>query len=397
MKKWLVFLVCIFVLFGCTNVKQEDMGTENATEATDAAEENGEVKDPTQSETEEVTSNDTKASETETQVNDSKTEEAVALVIDPESLRGLASAKNMYIGAAIDMKYFKEKAYQDTLKNQFNMLVLENLMKWASMNPNREQFIFAGADIAVKFAKENQMAMRGHTLIWHQQLPLWLTEGTWSKEELLSIVDYYVENMVTHFKGSIDSWDVLNEIFEEDGSFRQSMWYKTTGEEYITHALVKAREMDPDAKLFINDYNVEFINAKSDGLYNLVKKLVEQGVPLDGVGFQSHFIHDQIDYDSLEKNIQRFTALGLEVQFTEIDLRIKAPVTDERLVEQGEAYKKLMEIALRNGVTAFVTWGISDLHTWVPGFFIGYASPLLYDNKYNPKAGVEGIKVALRE
>ncbi len=203
--------------------------------------------------------------------------------------------------------------------------------------------------------------------------------------------------MVTHFNGKIHTWDALNEIFEEDGSFRQSMWYKTTGEDFIALTLNKAREMDPDVKLVINDYNVETLNPKSDGLYNLVKKLQEEKVPIDGVGFQCHFIADQIDYDSFVKNIERFQALGLEVQLTEIDIRIKAPITEENIIAQGEAYKKLMEIALSHNIEVFVVWGVSDNLSWVPGVFAGYGAPLLFNDKYERKPAYDGLIAALKE
>ena len=326
-------------------------------------------------------------------------EEKEPYIAEPGRLRALADEKGMHVGTAIDLKYIGRELYADSVKNDFNTIVMENMMKMASMNPNQDKYLFSGVDVAANFAKEYDMDMRGHTLVWHQQLPLWLTQksGQWTKEELLTIIENYVENVVGHFKGTIYTWDVLNEIIEEDGTFRESMWYKYTGEDYISVALRKAREVDPEATLIINDYSVETLNDKSDGLYNLVKGLQEDGVPIDGVGFQCHFIADQIDYDSMIANIDRFQALGLEVQLTEIDLRIESPVTDEKLVAQGEAYKRLMEICIEKDITTFVVWGVNDGLSWVPGFFVGYSTPLLLDRNYEQKPAYQGVYDALNQ
>ena len=336
---------------------------------------------------------------TELEVVEEVVEEVVRepFIPDPNRLRALADEKGMKIGTAIDLKYFSREPYKDAVSQEFNTIVMENMMKMASMNPNQDKYLFSGVDVAANFALEHDMYMRGHTLVWHQQLPEWLTKksGKWTKEELLSIIENYATNIVGHFKGTIYTWDVLNEILEEDGSFRESMWYKYTGEEYISVALNAARKADPDAKLLINDYSVETINPKSDGLYNLVKKLQEEGVPIDGVGFQCHFVADQIDYDSIIANIQRFQALGLEVQLTEIDLRMDSPVTEDKLAAQGEAYKRLMEIAIDNDITTFVVWGVNDGLSWVPGFFIGYSTPTLLDREYGYKPAYYGVYEAL--
>lgn len=384
MKKVTAILLLMVFMVGCSSGKKsEDQMTS--------------VKNDTTNSQADVTTEI--ATEATTEVASTTEAPPAPLVIDPNSLRAIATEKGMLIGTALSLNYFDQAGYLDKVKNEFNIITMENAMKWASINPSRENFIFSGPDLAVQIAEENEMKMRGHTLVWHQQLPLWLTDKAdkWTKEELLGIMDNYIETVAGHFKGKIHSWDVLNEIFEEDGTFRQSMWFKTTGEDYIALALNKAHEMDPDAKLFINDYNVETINAKSDGLYNLVKKLLEENVPIDGVGFQCHFIADQIDYDSFAKNVERFEALGLEVQLTEVDLRIKAPITDEKIAAQGEAYKKLMEISLAHNIRVFIVWGVTDSQSWVPGFFVGYSSPLLFDGKYQPKPAYNGLIDALKE
>ena len=383
MKKLIVLVVTAIILAGCSETPTSDV-YENIAEVTTTT-----VAPETEATTVEATT--TAAPETEAE------EFVVTFEPDPQRLSALATEKGMNMGTAFDLKYYKREPYYDAVTNEFNTITMENMMKWASMNPAQDRYIYSGVDVAAYFVKEHGMKMRGHTLVWHQQLPEWLTKksGQWTKQELLDIIGNYVENVVGHFKGTIYTWDVLNEIFEEDGSFRESMWYKYTGEDYIRLALRKARETDPDAILIINDYSVATINPKSDGLYNLVKQLQEEGVPIDGVGFQGHFILDGIDYDSMIENIERFEALGLEVQLTEIDIRMASPITEEKLKAQGESYKRLMEIALDHNITTFVTWGVSDSVSWVPGFFIGYSTPLLFDRDYAPKPAYDGIFEAL--
>lgn len=389
MKKIIALFVLIVLLAGCTSPKISEDITPSASSEVDS---NTVV-------VEETTEDNEAAFVAETPVvSENPPEPKESLVIDPNSLRALAEEKSMLVGAAVTINHFGVVTYLDTLKNEFNALTLENGMKWASVNPSRTNFVFAGSDIAVNFAIENEMQVRGHTLVWHQQLPLWLTDKKdWTKEELTEVLINYIDNMVGHYKGKIHSWDVLNEIFNEDGTFRESMWYKTMGDEFIALALKKAHEVDPEAKLIINDYSVETINAKSDGLYNLVKKLKEEGVPIDGVGFQSHFISGQMDFDSFTQNVERFEALGLEVQLTEIDLRIEAPITEDKLIVQGEEYKRLMQIALEHNIRVFIVWGISDVHSWVPSYFAGFSSPLLFDGKYEKKPAYDGVIEALKE
>ena len=131
--------------------------------------------------------------------------------------------------------------------------------------------------------------MRGHTLLWHEQLPAWITQGTWTRATLEPVLKQYVQTVVAHYRGKVDSWDVVNEPLADDGTLRQNLWYRVIGPDYISLALQWARQADPNVKLFINDYGAERPSAKRDGLLRLVNDLRSRGVPLDGVGFQAHF------------------------------------------------------------------------------------------------------------
>lgn len=179
------------------------------------------------------------------------------------------------------------------------MIVAGNEMKFDAMEPEQGNFKFETADKLVAFAEQHQMKVRGHTLVWHSQLPGWLGAGSegasnnnnYTRDELLKIMENHITTIVSHYKGRVHEWDVVNECVSDNSSqtLRNSIWQKVIGESFIDSAFVYARRADPDAKLYINDYSVEFAgNNKADRYYNLVKKLVARGVPIDGVGLQAH-------------------------------------------------------------------------------------------------------------
>ncbi|MBN1384484.1 MAG: endo-1,4-beta-xylanase [Elusimicrobia bacterium] len=315
-----------------------------------------------------------------------------------DSLRSLAKKKNIFIGAAIMPEHLDEKEFADTLKREYNCLTAENNLKWGCIHPAKDIFTFEGADKIVNFAVENNMKIRGHTLVWHFYNWIdWLTDKNLSRAELLEILKNHIFTVVGRYKGRIRDWDVLNEIIEENGQLRQSFWYKTIGPDYIELALKFAHEADPDANLFINDYGVETINPKSDGLYKLLKELKDKGVPLNGVGFQYHLdMNFTADfYLSAAKNIQRFMDLGLKVQFTEVDVRILMEPTKADLEKQAYIYKQLMNLILAFKCDAFVMWGMTDKHSWIPSFFKGYGDALIFDKEYKPKPAYFALKKVL--
>lgn len=347
------------------------------------------------SETETVDTKDTEEIEVEEVVEEEVKE---PFVVNPESLRAKAAEHGIYIGAAVSMGDFGFDNYLNTLFNEYSMMTTENLMKWDRISAvKRGSYNFVAPDMILQHAKDHDMVMRGHAIVWHDSRPDWL-KVAWTKEELTEVLEEYIEDVMGHFKGEIHSWDVLNEIIsDENGAFRESRWYEIMGTDYIRVALIKAREVDPNAKLIINDYSIEEINPKSDALYELAKELIDEGVPLDGIGFQSHLVSGGIDFDSMQANIDRFQELGLEVQFTEIDIRVLAPFTEERMAVQKEDYKQLMKMALDNDIDTFVLWGVSDTQSWVPMWFQDYGSPLIFDNVYEKKGGYYGMMEALEE
>ncbi|MGW0424405.1 endo-1,4-beta-xylanase [Streptomyces sp. NPDC003015] len=309
-------------------------------------------------------------------------------------LRELAAAKGKVIGTAVTGSKLTG-TYGDLAGTQFNSLTPGNAMKWGSVEPSRGSYNWAEADQIVNFAEAHGQQVRGHTLVWHSQNPSWLTNGTWTAAQLSQLMNDHIALEVGRYKGRLAAWDVVNEPFNEDGTYRQTLWYNGLGTGYIAQALTAARAADPAARLYINDYNVEGVNAKSTALYNLVKSLKEQGVPIDGVGLQAHLIVGQVPA-TLQQNIQRFADLGVDVAITELDIRMTLPSDSAKLTQQAADYKAVMNacVAVARCVGATV-WGFTDSDSWIPSTFPGQGAATPYDENYAPKPAYHAIAEAL--
>ncbi|AXE88027.1 endo-1,4-beta-xylanase [Streptomyces sp. Go-475] len=309
-------------------------------------------------------------------------------------LRDLAAAKGRAMGTAVTGSKLTG-TYGEIAGREFNWLTPGNAMKWGSVEPSRGGYDWAEADRIVNFAEAHDQQVRGHTLLWHQQNPGWLTNGNWTRDQLSAIVQDHIATEVGRYKGRLAAWDVVNEPFNEDGSYRQTLFYNTLGQDYIAQALTWARAADPSAELYINDYNVEGVNAKSTALYNLVKSLKERGVPIDGVGLQAHLIVGQVP-STMQQNIQRFADLGVDVAITELDIRMQLPATQAKLTQQAADYKAVMNacvaVARCTGVTV---WGFTDSDSWIPDTFPGQGAATPYDENYQPKPAYHAIAEAL--
>jgi endo-1,4-beta-xylanase len=309
-------------------------------------------------------------------------------------LRELAAAKGKVIGTAVTGSKLTG-TYGDLAGTQFNSLTPGNAMKWGSVEPARGSYNWAEADQIVNFAEAHGQQVRGHTLVWHNQNPDWLTNGTWTPAQLSRLLTDHIALEVGRYKGRLAAWDVVNEPFNEDGTYRQSLWYNGLGTGYIAQALTAARAADPAARLYINDYNVEGVNAKSTALYNLVRSLKEQGVPIDGVGLQAHLIVGQVPA-TLQQNIQRFADLGVDVAITELDIRMTLPSDSAKLTQQAADYKAVMNACVAVARCVGVTvWGFTDSDSWIPSTFPGQGAATPYDENYAPKPAYHAIAEAL--
>ncbi|MFD9188859.1 endo-1,4-beta-xylanase [Streptomyces phaeochromogenes] len=309
-------------------------------------------------------------------------------------LRDLATAKGIYYGTAVTASKLTG-TYGTIVGEQFDSITPGNEMKWGSVEPTRGSFNWSGADAVVNYAEAHAQKVRGHTLVWHSQLPSWVSNGSWTADTLRTVMTDHIATEAGRYKDRIDHWDVVNEPFNEDGTRRQSVFQTAIGDSYIADALRAARAADPAAKLYVNDYTVEGVNAKSTALYNLVKSLKEQGVPIDGVGLQAHLILGQVP-STLQANIQRFADLGVDVAITELDIRTTVPPTSAQLAQQKAEYKAVtaacVAVSRCEGVTV---WGFTDSDSWIPDVFPGYGAATPYDENFQPKPAYYGIAEAL--
>ena len=311
------------------------------------------------------------------------------------TLRELADARGLLIGGAVAAGVLDpdEPDLANGVAREYNVIVTENAMKWVPLNNASGQFNFTLAEFMMNFATKNKQKMRGHTLVWHEQLPRYMGAIT-DRAEMMAELKDHVQTVVKQFKGRIPIWDVVNEAVSDLPGFpmRETVFTKVIGPEFIEMAFRWAHEADPDAKLFYNDYNTDGINGKSDAVYELVKGLLAKGVPIHGVGFQAHVdINFSVEGSRMRENLERFKKLGLDVQLTEVDVifRGDAPKA-EKLERQAKVYADLMTACLAVKCSAFVMWGFTDLYSWR-----STAYPLLFDDDYKPKPAYFALRDVL--
>ena len=315
-------------------------------------------------------------------------------------LRDLAEKRGFYVGAAVSMRPFRTEApYQDTLKREFNIIVAENAFKWTGVHPAKDGYNFADADALVAFAEANHMKIRGHTLVWHKQLPRWVTGGSFTREEAISLLHDHINTVVGRYKGKVIAWDVVNEaVDDETGGLRTaSLWYEKIGPDYIRMAFEFAHQADPAAKLYYNDYEAEDMGRKSDGVYRLLKELKAAGVPVDGVGWQMHVQNGFRITEAHRQNAARLQALGLEMTITELDVRTRVPAAGADLQTQASAYGDILGFCLNQpNCKALLVWGVTDRYSWIPGWYPGLGDALVFDKDYQPKPAYRALAEALR-
>ncbi|KAF8583577.1 glycoside hydrolase family 10 protein [Ramaria rubella] len=278
------------------------------------------------------------------------------------------AAGKLYFGTATDNPELTDTPYVKILNDtrEFGQLTPANSLKWDATEPVQGVFNFTGGDQIFDIAKENGKLFRGHNLVWHEQLPTWLTNGTWTKKTLTAVMENHIKNVAGHYRGQLYAWDVVNEPLNDNGTLGSSPFLSAIGEEYIPIALRAARAADPKAKLYINDFNIEGPGAKSTAMINLVKSLKKQGVPIDGIGVQGHLIVGELPSD-IQQNLEAITATGVEVAITELDVRMTLPSTPALLAQQKADYQTVIEAcnAVRKCIGVTV-WDFTDKATF-PG------------------------------
>ena len=334
--------------------------------------------------------------------------------------------KHFFVGTALNTEQTAptcSPAITRTIKANFNSIVAENCMKPEAIEPQEGVFEWLDADRFVQYGEDNGMTVFGHVLVWHSQTPDWFfrdSQGNPASKELLTErMRNYIHTVVGRYKGRIRSWDVVNEAIEDDGAFRQSPWFKILGPEFIELAFRFAHEADPDVELCYNDYSM-WKPAKRDAVCRLVRRLKDKGLRIDAVGMQSHNGLTWPDSENYEASIDAFSALGVKVMITELDMNmLPAPGSfGGAEVSQKFDYSDLMD-PYKNGlpddvarsidqrwleffriykhhshqISRVCLWGVSDAQSWMNDWPIkgrtSYA--LLFDRQYQPKPVVKDI------
>ena len=318
------------------------------------------------------------------------------------------------IGTAVAVSQWNRTldSHQHLIEKHFNSVTAENAMKPDALQPREGHFDFGTANELVDFAEENDMQVRGHTLVWHSQVPDWFFEDEAGrrideKEEIteeerqlvIDRMENHVKTVVGEYKGQVYAWDVVNEAVDGN-SLRQTPWLEIIGEEYLAMAFRFAHEADPEAKLFYNDYNSV---QRRDTIYEMLKGLIEEGVPVHGIGMQGHWDIDGPSKFLIEQTIQQFAELDdltdydFEIQITELDVSLFSWGDETRLEEpsqyilfqQAQRYEELFELFIEYSdiITGVTLWGIADDATWLDNFPVENRDdwPLLFDENHEPK------------
>ncbi|KAI1334035.1 glycoside hydrolase family 10 protein [Xylariaceae sp. FL0016] len=322
-----------------------------------------------------ATSTSTSASATSTSTSASATSTAIP---DSDSIDTLFKAHGkLYFGTAADSGTLSISANSALIDADFGQLTPENSMKWDAIHPSLDTYSFTGSDALVDYATAHDKSLRGHTLLWYQQLPSYV-EAITAADELQALIEDHVATVVGRYAGQIRSWDVVNEIFTEAGELRDCVFTQVLGEDFVRIAFEAARKADPAAKLYISDFHLESSSsAKVEGALSYVNKWVAAGVPIDGVGLQGHLGGSNPGAEDMVAGLEKMSETGLELAITELDI-VGAAAEDYVKVVQG-----CLDVEACVGIT---TWGVSDKDSW-----LSEKTPLLFDTNYEPKPAYDAV------
>lgn len=343
---------------------------------------------------------------------------------EEQTLRNAFSDAFM-IGTALNERqiYGEDQRGQDLAVREFNAVTAENVMKWEIIHPEPGVYDFEAADAMIDLAEENDMFVVGHTLVWHSQTPDWVfydeNGELLSRDALLERMRNHIHTVVDRYKGRVHGWDVVNEAIVDDGSMRDTYWYRIIGKDFLVKAFEYAHEVDPDAELYYNDYSLE-IPSKREGAIRLVEYLQENGAPITGIGTQGHFMLDFPELEEIEKTITEFAALGLDVMVTELDIDVLPPafeymgadvsasaemreelnpypdaLPDSVQQQLTDRYRDIFEIYLRHSddITRVTFWGVTDGDSWKNNWPVRGRTnyTLIFDRNWEPKPAYHAI------
>jgi len=336
-----------------------------------------------------------------------------------------AFKKDFLVGGALNQAAFtgQNATAAAIARAQFDTISPENDLKWEHIHPQPDQYDFSAADQFVEFGQKNGMFIVGHTLIWHWQTPKWVFQDDQgkpvSRDVLLTRMHNHISTVVGRYKGKIGAWDVVNEALNEDGSLRDSPWKKIIGEDYLLKAYQFAHEADPQAELYYNDYTLENASKRA-GAIALIKKLQSQGVHIAGVGLQGHYKMDWPSPAVLSETIEAFSAAGVKVMITELDMDVLPAATWSQAAEVSmnfklqaklnpytkglpdnvqqtlaKRYADLFTVLVqhRDTVSRVTFWGVTDGDSWLNNWPVRgrTAYPLLFNRDGSPKPAFNAV------
>lgn len=314
------------------------------------------------------------------------------------SLGTNAEASGHYIGASVRWDPLADNEnYKALLVEEFSSLTVENEMKMEAVQPERGNYSFQKADEIVQTAEKNNMKVRGHPLVWGEALPEWVHKEVVDEQSAKAVLKDHVQTMAGHYSGRVQEWDVVNEAWNDDGSYRETIWFEYIGPEYIPLAFKWAREADPEAKLYYNDYGNEMKNEKTDAMFEALSSWKNDGVPIDGIGMQTHIdaADPRFSKEKMQENLKRWGEAGFETAVTEMDVKLQnldAP-RQERLKTQADIYADVtgacMEESSCSGLTV---WGVGDAESWVTEQESENGEPLLFDSNWEVKPAYDHMK-----
>jgi endo-1,4-beta-xylanase len=340
---------------------------------------------------------------------DPYTSQAQPQLPDPP-LKELAERRGIQVGSFASLKYLRERAYTSILASEFEYAIIDGEPNWRfedhALRPTKDTFDFADMDQVFDFADQNDMSVRVQHLLWGDDkwLPDWLTQGNFSRAELLDIIHNHIKTVETRYEGKVREYTVVNEAFSRElkTGGNEDWWGKKLGREYIDNAFLWAREADPNAILILNDFGNETEGDISNLMYDYIKDAKSRGIPIDALGMQMHISNSNPpSTENVVSNMKRFAGLGIKIYITEFDVNMHDAEgnNEEKDARQAEIYADMLNACLQVGPNVcpnFGFLGLIDRQSWYNGIGLDDADPLLFHSDYSPKQSFFSIRETLQ-
>ncbi|MFH1784179.1 MAG: endo-1,4-beta-xylanase [bacterium] len=326
------------------------------------------------------------------------------------TLKTLSDDLNIVWGTSLRPDGMSDALYKEVMAQQFNLVVADYGMYIVNIQYEQDEWDFSDMDEIVKYGESHNMKIRGHALVWGFDLdrykegdwlptPEWVHNSDLSREDMINIMYEHIDKVMNRYGNRINEWIVVNEAISNrrNKEMARNVWFEKIGEDYVELAFKHADKIAPNAVLILNDFGADYVGQSShkvDKLYNYTKKLLQKGIPIDGIGLQFHLTVgiDNPTVDDIVNNFIRYRDLGLDVYITELDVKIKEPVTGEKLKEQARLYSIVMKAVLESDACNSITvWGYTDRYTWIHEWQPGYDAPCMYDENIKPKPAYNSV------